>query len=99
VSTDGSWWIHHSRTEQLAIVQGGLLRSLRLTHTGAETFLTLPELMAANLRALLAAYAGLWTFPPPAEVPSDLSDPEARFELHRRLAPVQLELFGSPLIS
>jgi hypothetical protein len=99
VSTDGSWWIHHSRTEQLAIVQGGLLRSLRLTHTGAETFLTLPELMAANLRALLAAYAGLWTFPPPAEVPNDLRDPEARSELHRRLAPVQLELFVRPLTS
>jgi hypothetical protein len=61
VSTDGGWWIHHSRTEQLAIVQGGLLRSLRLTLTGAETFFTLAELMAAHLRALLAAYAGLWT--------------------------------------
>ena len=48
-------------------MQGGLVRSLRLTHTGAETFLTLHELMAANLRAVLAAYAGLWTFPPPAE--------------------------------
>jgi hypothetical protein len=94
VSTDGAWWIHHSRTEQLAIVRGGLLRSLRLTHTGAETFFTLPELMAANLRALLAAYAGLWTFPAPAEVPSDLHDPEVRLELRRRLAPVQLELFG-----
>ena len=37
--------------------QSALLRSLRLTHTGAETFFTLRELMAANLRALLAAYA------------------------------------------
>ena len=50
--------------------------------------------MAANLRALLAAYAGLWTFPAPAEVPTDLRDPEVRLELRRRLAPVQLELFG-----
>jgi hypothetical protein len=97
VSTDGAWWIHHSCTEQLAVVQGGLLRNLRLTHTGAETFLTLPELMAANLRALLAAYAGLWTFPPPAEVPTDLRDPEVRLELRRRLAATQLELFGPTL--
>jgi hypothetical protein len=62
------------------------LRSLRLTHTGAETFFTLPELMAANLRALLAAYAGLCTFPAPAEVPTDPRDPEVRLELRRRLA-------------
>ena len=86
--------VEGDRTEQLAVVQGGLLRSLRLTHTGAETFFTLPELMAANLRALLAAYAGLWAFPAPAEVPTNLRAPEVRLELRRRLAPVQLELFG-----
>ena len=94
MSIDGAWWIHHSRTGQFAIVQGGLLRSLPLTHTGAETFFTLPELMAANLRALLAAYAGLWTFPAPAEVPTDPRDREVRLELRRRLTPVQFELFG-----
>jgi hypothetical protein len=55
---------------------------------------TLPELMAANLRALLAAYAGLWRFPASAEVPTDLRDPDVRLELRRRLAPIQLELFG-----
>ena len=65
-----------------------------LTHTGAETFFTLPELMAANLRAPLAAYAGLWTFPAPAEVPTDPRDREVRLELRRRLTPVQFELFG-----
>ena len=75
VSTDGALWIHHSRTEQLAVVQGGLVRSLRLTHTGAETFFTLPELMAANLRALLAAYAGLWTFPAPPRWPPTSATP------------------------
>jgi hypothetical protein len=94
VSTDGSWWIHHARTEQFAIVQDGLIKSIRLTHTGASSFFTLVELMAANLRSLLSAYAGLWTFPAPAEIPTDLFDPEVRLELRRRLAPVQLDLFG-----
>ena len=94
VSTDGSWWIHHARTEQFAVVQDGLLKSLRLTHTGARSFFTLPELMAANLRSLLSAYAGLWTFPAPTEVPTDLCDPDVRFELRRRLASVQLDLFA-----
>lgn len=94
VSTDGSWWIHHARTEQFAVLQDGLLKSLRLTHTGAASFFTLLELMAANLRSLLSAYAGLWTFPAPAEVPTDLRDPDVRFELRRRLGPVQLDLFA-----
>jgi hypothetical protein len=93
VSTDGAWWIHHARTEQFAVVQDGLLKSLRLTHTGASSFFTLLELMAANLRSLLSAYAGLWTFPAPAEVPTDLGDQDVRLELRRRLGPVQLELF------
>ena len=94
VSTDGSWWIHHARTEQFAVVQNGLLKSLRLTHTGAASFFTLLELMAANLRSLLSAYAGLWAFPAPAEVPTDLRDPDVRLELRRRLSPVQLDLFS-----
>ena len=94
VSTDGSWWIHHARTEQFAVVQDGLLKSLRLTHTGASSFFTPPELMAANLRSLLSAYAGLWAFPAPTEVPTDLRDPDVRFELRRRLASVQLDLFA-----
>src|SRR5215469_3572986 len=94
VSTDGAWWIHHARTEQFAVVQDGLLKSLRLTHTGARSFFTLLELMAANLRSLLSAYAGLWTFPAPAEVPTDVTDPEVCLELRRRLGQVQLELFG-----
>jgi len=43
ISTDGSWWIHHARTEQFAVVQDGFLKSLRLTHTGASSFFTLLE--------------------------------------------------------
>jgi hypothetical protein len=95
VSTDGSWWIHHARTEQFAVVQDGLLKSIRLTHTGAESFFTLVELMAANLRSLLSAYAGLWTFPTPAAVPTDVRDWDVRLELRRRLAAVQLDLFAT----
>ena len=94
VYTDGAWWIHHARCEQLAVVEDGLLRSIRLTHTGAQSFFTLPELMAANLRSLLSAYAGLWTFPAPADVPTDVRDPEVRLELRKRLASAQLELFA-----
>jgi hypothetical protein len=94
VSLDGSWWLHHARTEQFAVVQDGLLKSLRLTHTGASSFFTLLELMAANLRSLLSAYAGLWTFPGLAAVPTDLRDPDVRLELRRRLGSVQLELFA-----
>src|SRR5207302_599264 len=95
VSTDGCWWIHQARTEQFAVVQDGVLKSLRLTHTGANSFFTLLELMAANLRSLLSAYAGLWTFPTPAEVPTDLRDSDVRLELRRRLAPAQLDLFAN----
>jgi hypothetical protein len=93
VSTDGAWWIHHARCEQLAVVEDGLLRSIKLTHTGAQSFFTLPELMAANLRSLLSAYAGLWTFPGPPKVPTAMEDADARLELRRRLGMAQLDLF------
>jgi hypothetical protein len=90
--TDGSWWIHHARTEQIAVVQDGLLKSLRLTHTGARSFFTLPELMAANLRSLLSAYSGLWSFPGPPRVPEQMHDLDERVELRRR---VREEVGGS----
>jgi hypothetical protein len=99
VSLDGTWWLHHARTEQFAVVQDGLLKSIRLTHTGAESFFTLHELMAANLRSLLSAYAGLWTFPGPAAVPTDMDDPDARLELRRRLGAVQLDMFANLTVS
>jgi hypothetical protein len=50
---------------------------------------------SCNLRALLSAYAGLWTFPGPPRVPTDLEDLDARLELRRRLASQQLDLFAS----
>ncbi len=93
VWVDGSWWIHDARAEVLALLEDGLIKTIRLTRTGAHTFFPLLELMSCNLRALLSAYAGLWTFPGPPKVPTDLEDLDARLELRRRLAPEQLDLF------
>ncbi|HZS01207.1 MAG TPA: hypothetical protein VFE37_20985, partial [Chloroflexota bacterium] len=94
VWVDGSWWIHDARAEVLAVLEGGLLKTIRLTRTGARSFFPLLDLMSCNLRALLSAYAGLWTFPGPPQVPTDLEDLDARLELRRRLAPLQLDLFA-----
>ena len=78
----------------LAVLEDGLIKTIRLTRTGARSFFPLLDLMSCNLRALLSAYAGLWTFPGPARVPTDLEDLEARLELRRRLAVAQLDLFA-----
>jgi hypothetical protein len=91
---DGSWWIHDARAEVLAVLEDGLIKTIRLTRTGARSFFPLLDLMSCNLRSLLAAYAGLWTFPGPARVPTDLEDLDARLELRHRLDAVQLNLFA-----
>ena len=78
----------NSRTENRS------LKTIRLTHTGARSFFPLVDLMGCNLRSLLSAYAGLWTFPGPARVPTDLDDLDARLELRRRLESVQLDFLG-----
>jgi hypothetical protein len=98
VWVDGSWWIHDARAEVLAVLEDGLVKTIRLTRTGARSFFPLLDLMSCNLRSLLSAYAGLWTFPGPAQVPTDLEDLDARLELRRRIAGApqgQLELFPS----
>jgi hypothetical protein len=92
VWTDGSWWLHDARAEVLAVLEGGEVQTIRLTGTGRQTFFPLLDLMAANLRSLLSAYAGLWTFPGPAAVPTGLEDPHAARELRRRLAPAGADL-------
>lgn len=94
VWVDGSWWIHDARAEVLAVLEDGLIKTIRLTRTGSRSFFPLLDLMSCNLRALLSAYAGLWTFPGPPKVPTDLEDLEARLELRRRLAVAQLDLFA-----
>jgi hypothetical protein len=94
VWVDGSWWIHDARAEVLAVLEDGLIKSIRLTRTGARSFFPLLDLMSCNLRSLISAYAGLWTFPGPARVPTDMEDLDARLELRRRLDAVQLDLFA-----
>ncbi len=96
VWVDGSWWIHDARAEVLAVLEDGLIRTIRLTRTGARSFFPLLDLMSCNLRSPLAAYCGLWTFPGPPRVPTDLEDLDARLELRRRLVPGQLDLFAEP---
>ena len=93
VWVDGSWWIHDARAEKIAVLEDGLVKTISLTRTGARSFFPLLELMGANLRSLLAAYAGLWTFPGPARVPTDMDDLDARLELRRRLTGTQPALF------
>ena len=78
------------------MLEDGLIKSIRLTRTGARSFFPLLELMSCNLRSLLSAYAGLWTFPGPPKVPTNLEDQDARLELRRRLAQPQLDLFAPP---
>ena len=83
-----------ARAEVLAVLEDGLIKTIRLTRTGARSFFPLLDLMSCNLCSLLSAYAGLWTFPGPPKVPTDLEDLDARLELRRRLAPLQLDLFA-----
>ena len=88
VWTDSSWWIHSARAERMAILDHGRLSEIRFDdagRAGQHTFLTLVENMAVNLRALLAAYAGLLSYPGPSTVPHDPQDPTHRAELKRRI--------------
>lgn len=92
VWTDGSWWIHNARSEQFAIVKDGLISNISLRGQ-ARSFFTLAEMMSANVRSLLGAYSGLWTFPEPPPIPDDPRDMEALRELKKRLQPFQTTLF------
>ena len=62
---DGSWWIKDAVAERFAVVDRGLITMLNLGNGNhdIESFFTLPEMMAANLRSLLAAYEGLIEWP------------------------------------
>jgi hypothetical protein len=51
----------------------------------------MPSMADRTVRSLLSAYAGLWTFPGPPRVPTELED---RLELRRRLSSAQLDLFA-----
>ena len=60
------------------MLEDGLIKTIRLTRTGARSFFPLLDLTSCNLRSLLATYSGLWTFTGPAKVPTDLEDLDAR---------------------
>ncbi|MCI0729663.1 MAG: hypothetical protein L0332_23525 [Chloroflexi bacterium] len=98
--SDGTWWIKDATAERFAYVEDGLItmHSFETQENGngtrwrRQTFFTLIEMMAANLRSLLAAYSGMWTWPPPEPLPLDLLDPEQVGELKRRYHAAQLEL-------
>lgn len=92
VSLDSSHWILNAANECIPVLEDGLLKSVRLTSTGAESFFTLLERMAAHLRAFHAAYTGAWTWPGPPAVPTDMRDLDARLELQSRLAAEQMTL-------
>jgi hypothetical protein len=97
VWTDGTWWILDAACERFAVVEGGQLKMLTLGASrdrSIQSFFTTTEMMAANLRSLLSAYAGLWSWPPPDPIPSDLVDVEQRTELRDRYQQAKLELFG-----
>ena len=96
VSLDGSWWILDAACERFAVLQDGVIVMHSLEGI-ARSFFTIVELMAANLRSLLAAYmnahgARLWDWPPPPPLPLDQHDPEQAQELHRRFVQAAFEL-------
>jgi hypothetical protein len=93
VWSDGTWWIKDATAERMAVVEDGLITMLSLeSNHRVQSFFTLIEMMAANLRSLLAAYQGLWAWPPPEPLPLDLLDGAQAVELKARLRAAQLEL-------
>lgn len=83
VWTDGTWWIHHARTEQFVVLEDGLLRNIRLRGQ-ARSFFTLAEMAAASIRALLSAYNEDWVWPEPAPIP-DPEDVDGMLQLSQRI--------------
>lgn len=101
VWTDGTWWIKDAAAERFAFVEEGLITMHSFEAPKGpngrrvkrqQTFFTLTEMMAANLRSLLSAYEGLWNWPPPEPLPLDLLDIDQANELRRRYQAAQLEL-------
>lgn len=92
VTTDSTWWVHDSCCGRFGVVKDGQITMLSLEGV-AESFFRLEELMAANLRCLLGAYANLWQWPAMPLLPN-LADPNQAGELHTHMQATQLELFG-----
>jgi hypothetical protein len=89
-SCDGSWWIKDATADRFAVVENNLITMLSLEGK-ATSFFTLIELMAANLRSLLGAYAGEIEWPK-MEMPIDLADLHQKRELREHYQAAQLEL-------
>jgi hypothetical protein len=96
VSTDGSWWLRDATAERFAIIENGLITMMnvgdRKNPYNRQSFFTTTEMMAANLRSLLAAYAGEWAWPRPEPLPLDLVDEAQRQEMKKRLQANQLKM-------
>lgn len=93
--TDGSWWIQDATAERFAVVENSLITMMELSvgrKFERQSFFTTVEMMAANLRSLLAAYQGLWSWPPPEPLPLDLLDIDQAREMKVRLKVAQMEL-------
>jgi len=101
IYTDGTWWLADSLCARFAVLENGLITMMsagspRRKDGGAryevQSFLTTVEMMGANLRSLLSAYQGLWTWPPPEPLPLDLFDLDQATDLRQRIQVAQLEL-------
>ncbi|MBN1887240.1 MAG: hypothetical protein JW850_04600 [Thermoflexales bacterium] len=93
VWTDGSWWILDAACERFAVIMGGKICMHSLEGIASSLF-TFTECLAANLRSLLSAYAGLWQWPPPDPLPLDQNDEGEAHELYQRMCQARLDLFG-----
>lgn len=82
---DGSWWILHAMTDQIAVIQDGLIKSIDIRHSNTYTTFTGAELMACNLRSATAAYLDLYSSPGPPQVPTEVHDMDAMMDLKRRI--------------
>jgi hypothetical protein len=101
VWVDGTWYLHDARADTFAILDRGLITMNQIRQDrkqSAQTFFTLGELMAANLRSLMAAYLkGHEWWPVQTSLPLDWRDAELLRELqgHFRAAQLELGLFPS----
>jgi hypothetical protein len=98
VFVDGSWYLQDARCERFAYVEEGLITMLHLGigrdrqgQVLRQSFFSLSELMAANLRSLLAAYEGLIQWPT-VPLPIDVRDHHQLLELREHYQQAQLEL-------
>jgi hypothetical protein len=99
VWTDGTWYLKDATAERFAVVEDGLIVMNNIGvgrgkrgEKRRESLFTIVEMMAANLRSILAAYQGLWTWPPPEPLPLDLMDIEQVLDMKERFQAAQLEL-------